>query len=151
MYESVFPGLKNGYKITSDQDSTYNCIGWAAGLYEWLEPDPYFFFKWPNGIPRQYTLHAYINLYEQFGFKVCDDDSQEEGLEKVAIFVDSKDEPTHAARQLISGKWTSKLGQGNDISHNLRDLEGNQYGTVAAIMARKRVEEDQNTSVKNEK
>ena len=45
-------------------------------------------------------------------------------------------EVTHAARQLPSGKWTSKLGDADDIEHNT--LEGGMrflacYGTAKQI------------------
>lgn len=36
--------------------------------------------------------------------------------------------PSHAARQLPNGRWTSKCGQAEDIEHDLRDLEGRLYG-----------------------
>jgi hypothetical protein len=60
----------------------------------------------------------------------------EPGSEKIAVFANAKGVPTHAARQLASGFWTSKLGVSEDIEHRLRDLEGDIYGTVALIMKR---------------
>ena len=44
--------------------------------------------------------------------------------------------PTHAARQLRSGRWTSKLGQAEDIEHELRALEGAIHGAVVLILKR---------------
>ncbi len=44
--------------------------------------------------------------------------------------------PEHAARQLANGRWTSKLGRAEDIEHQLHDLEGEVYGTVALLMKR---------------
>ena len=43
---------------------------------------------------------------------------------------------THASLQLADGKWTSKLGFLNDISHSLHALEGELYGSVVCIMKR---------------
>jgi len=44
---------------------------------------------------------------------------------------------THAARQLPNGKWTSKLGKGEDIEHdNPDDVAGGLYGEVFEIMKR---------------
>jgi hypothetical protein len=57
-------------------------------------------------------------------------------MEKVALFADPAGIPTHAARQLASGQWTSKLGQAEDIEHELRALEGEIYGVVALILKR---------------
>ncbi len=59
------------------------------------------------------------------------------GFEKVALFVDAAGMPTHAARQVNSGAWTSKLGNSEDIEHELRALEGDIYGTVRLILKRR--------------
>ena len=60
----------------------------------------------------------------------------EAGFEKIAIFVDATGEPTHAARQMGSGMWTSKLGTAHDIAHTLTGVAGRQYGRVGAIVKR---------------
>jgi hypothetical protein len=44
--------------------------------------------------------------------------------------------PTHVAGQLVTGRWTSKLGESEDIEHGLRDLEGDVYGVVVLVMQR---------------
>jgi hypothetical protein len=44
--------------------------------------------------------------------------------------------PKHAARQLPSGRWTSKLGPMEDIEHALHDLTGMAYGSVVLVMKR---------------
>ena len=63
----------------------------------------------------------------------------EPGVEKVAIYADEHGEPQHAARQLPSGNWTSKIGSLEDIEHNtLRAVEGPMSGTVARILKRLR-------------
>jgi hypothetical protein len=42
---------------------------------------------------------------------------------------------THAARQLDNGKWTSKLGQLEDIEHeSLEALSGAVYGSVVQVL-----------------
>jgi hypothetical protein len=83
-------------------------------------------------------LDAYREAFETLGYSVCNDDSLEEGIEKVAIFLHPAKGPSHAARQLPSGLWTSKLGKIEDISHPLRQIEGANYGIVALIMCRLR-------------
>ena len=63
--------------------------------------------------------------------------SLEPGSEKVVIFVDNEGLPTHAARQLTDGSWTSKLGSWQDNQHqHLQALAGTAsiYGVVALIM-----------------
>jgi hypothetical protein len=57
------------------------------------------------------------------------------GVEKIAIYVRS-DIPSHVARQLPNGKWTSKLGLREDIEHDLEALEGPEYGSVVLILSR---------------
>jgi hypothetical protein len=59
----------------------------------------------------------------------------EKGFEKVAIYVKGNQNPTHAARQLDSGIWTSKIGNEEDIEHSSPAvLEGLEYGAVAVVM-----------------
>ncbi len=119
--EEFFPGLRNTpYRETSPQDPRYNCIAWAAGdAYTWWEPDQFGQYTWPPGTRREYTLAAYAAAYAQLGYDSCDSPVREPGVEKVAIFVDTKGIPTHAARQLPSGRWTSKLGRNVDVEHEL--------------------------------
>ena len=44
--------------------------------------------------------------------------------------------PLHAARHVPSGRWTSKLGELEDIEHALDGLEGTEYCSVVQIMKR---------------
>jgi hypothetical protein len=64
------------------------------------------------------------------------DGSLEAGFEKVALFADAQQTPKHAARQLQSGSWTSKLGPEEDISHSIYGLEGSKYGDAVVYMKR---------------
>ena len=60
----------------------------------------------------------------------------EPGFQKVALY-GSALIYTHAARQLPTGKWTSKLGGGVDIEHDTPDaVGGGIYGEVVDIMKR---------------
>lgn len=135
--ESVFPELKSsGYKITSPFDINYNCIAWAVGENKkcWW-PDPNGQYYWPDKVQNDNSTEAFIEMFRIFGYEVCDTDKYEKGYEKIAIFAKSSG-PTHAARQLKSGKWTSKLGQDKDIEHILESLNSNLYGEVVCIMRR---------------
>jgi hypothetical protein len=69
------------------------------------------------------------------GYLVCDQDQLETGYEKIALFA-LADLPKHAARQLPSGRWTSKLGPMEDIEHALLDLAGIVYGSVVLVLKR---------------
>ncbi len=134
-----FPGLRTTpFRVTSLADHRYNCIGWAANdASNWWWPfgdtPP---VVWPAAAARELTLAAFIAAFHTLGYVAGADESLEPGLEKVALFADPAGTPTHAARQLPSGQWTSKLGQGEDIEHELRALEGEIYGAVALILKR---------------
>ena len=88
-----------------------------------------------NEAPRAETLSAYILVFESLGYEVCQDGDLEYGFEKVALF-SQLGVPTHAARQLPSGVWTSKLGRIEDITHHLEALGGDSYGSVECVMRR---------------
>jgi len=131
--ELIFPNLtKDDYQITSPESPEYNCIAWAAGDTEvWWWPDSQYQYYWPPEVPRTESLESFIEAYNALGYVPCDNEKYEEGFEKVAIFVGQDGRPTHAARQLNNGRWTSKLGQIEDIEHiTLDGLVGSRYGSV---------------------
>lgn len=138
--QAIFPGLRTTpFRVTSPADPIYNCIAWAAGCAtDWWWPlDDIRRFYWPPGIPREITLGAFCSAFLTLGYTQCPDESIEHGFEKVALFADSTGMPTHAARQLPTARWTSKLGQAEDIEHELRALEGIVYGAVVLILKRR--------------
>lgn len=141
--EKIFSRLIDiGYTITSEETTEYNCIAWAANDTEaWWEPDPLYLSFWPTGVPRIYSLDAYIKAYQTLGFIVCNSLEYEKDFEKIAIYVDNNGNPTHAARQLDSGSWTSKLGSLEDIEHKTLDSLS-EYGTVAVLMKRSTINKD---------
>ena len=139
--ESLFPNLNRaGYTITSAADVDYNCIAWAVGdTQKWWEPLPGFY--WPPGVHKEYSLTAYLRVFAVHGYATCDRAGIEPGFQKIAIYVDAEGIPSHAARQTAAGKWTSKIGELEDIEHDtLSALEGEAYGTVAQVMKRKSVQ-----------
>jgi hypothetical protein len=136
--EQYFPGLRAAdYQVTSASDVRYNCVAWAAAdVARWWEPSPRGY--WPPGVQRGLTLEVFIQAFALLGYEPCETDALERGVEKVALFA-SHGEVTHAARQLPSGRWTSKLGVGVDIEHALRSLEGGIYGEVAQVLSRRKL------------
>src|SRR5205807_2520447 len=119
--EEIFPALLGRvYQVTSPPEKKYNCIAWAVGdTAQWwwpAESSPLRDIYWPSGVPREETLEAFRQAFATLGYVVCDDERLEEGYEKVALFA-SFGVPKHAARQLPSGRWTSKLGEREDIEH----------------------------------
>jgi hypothetical protein len=90
-------------------------------------------------VPRVASVAAYEQAFATRGYARCASELLEVGVEKIALFVNGHGVPTHAARQLPDGSWTSKLGFEEDIRHDLRQLEGAAYGTVTLFMARARI------------
>ncbi|NET55965.1 MAG: hypothetical protein F6K47_07285 [Symploca sp. SIO2E6] len=120
----------------------YNCVAWAAEEEQvWWWPDAQNIDYWPPNIVREETLAAFVEAYKTLGYGVCESGVLEPGFLKIAIYVNSSNCPTHVARQLSNGGWTSKLGSYEDIEHStLAGLEGAEpaYGVVACFMAKQR-------------
>ncbi|MEK0192863.1 DUF7689 domain-containing protein [Microcoleus anatoxicus] len=96
---------------------------WMQNIKEWIEQNH------PNLVTT--------------GYKITSPDTTDYNcIAKIAIYVlDGK--PQHASRQLPNGKWTSKLGQYEDIEHNyLEGLEGSIYGEVSCVMKRRLIERE---------
>src|SRR5689334_1255555 len=108
----LFPNLQQeGYTQISPRSWVYNCIAWAAGRQDdWWWPDAGNVFFWPSGAPRAVTLDAFYQTFQLLGYQRCDNGDLEAGFEKIA-FYESAGLPTHGARQLPDGTWTSKLGK----------------------------------------
>jgi hypothetical protein len=136
--EDLFPKLRGAvYTITSPKADIYNCMAWAAGETQvWWWPETGAKRYWPEGIAWAETFPAFQEAFAALGYQVCDREEPELGLERIALFADNEGVPTHAARQLPNGRWTSKLGELEDIEHALHDLEGVEYGAVVVIMKR---------------
>jgi hypothetical protein len=144
--EEVFPALaKGGFQITSPVDKRYNCIAYAAGdMAKWWWPLPANVKEvfWPADVTREETLTAFRDAFASVGFVDCDNDNVERDIEKIALFANAQNVPLHAARQQANGRWSSKLGEREDIEHALRDLEGYAYGMVVLVMSRPLAKED---------
>jgi hypothetical protein len=143
--QSDLPRLTAGtYIHASPCTRKYNCIAWAAEdtANKWW-PDPFGIGKWPQGVPREATIDAFTQAFATLGYLLCQDSALEIGFEKIAIYAnretDGSVSPTHAAKQLPNGNWTSKLGDYEDIEHFTLDaVDGPAYGTAVCYMRRPR-------------
>ena len=133
----AFPRLTaDNHRVTSPASREYNCIAWAAGdAGAWWWPDPEGVGFWPEGAPRQETVAAFVLAYYTLGYEPAADATLESGFEKVALYARG-DLPTHAARQLPNGRWSSKLGPQEDIEHDFDALDGPVYGRIIAVLKR---------------
>jgi hypothetical protein len=106
-----FPRLTPGnHQNTSPATGVYNCLAWAAGENtRWWEPGKF----WPCPLlSTVFTLADVIAALHTVGYDLCPDGVPQVGFEKLALYADGIDDPTHVARQLPDGRWTSKLGAG---------------------------------------
>jgi len=136
--EEWFPNLaQTEYEITSPRTYDYNCIAWALEEDDrWWSPTSEDYY-WPEGAPTEWSLTAVVQTFGMAGDEPCQNADFEPGFQKVAIFATASGEPTHAARQLPNGRWTSKLGDWEDIEHELEGIAGEKmYGAVRLILRR---------------
>ena len=144
--EAHFPNLRRGeYRKTSKKCFRYNCIAHAAERNDtWWWPCIGTGIYWPEGVPLEETVDCFVHAYATQGYEVCEhlNVEVEAGFQKLAIYVDDDGAPTHAARQLPSGEWTSKLGREEDIVHQKLEAVGDAssgsvgYGRVHVILKR---------------
>lgn len=136
-FREYFPNAPESLRITSPQTPEYNCFAWAAGVSdEWWEPGR----SWPIDSSSDWNIDVVVRAFGSRGFVRCESGSLEQGIEKLAIYCNSDGEPTHAARQLTDGRWTSKLGTWEDVEHDLVDFEGADpaYGDARVFLKRPR-------------
>lgn len=165
MLESALPVLKQGnYRIVLPESEQYNCIAWAAGdETRWWHPfaardvgprcaahglSAHCF--WPRRADDAHEMTNYLFAFERLGYRVCtrsfdpvvDPVANAAEIERIALYQHQNDPGcSHAARQLPSGVWTSKVNDLAGVAHlSPRDLEGEHggYGRVALYMARPR-------------
>jgi hypothetical protein len=138
--EAQIPRLADReYRITSPRDVRYNCFAWAVGDagHVWSPSMIGSGVYWPAGIVALPSMSGVIAAYEACGYEVCASADAEEGFDKIAVFTDATGEPTHAARQLATGSWTSKLGDHVDIEHDdVAAVGGGLYGEPSLFMRR---------------
>lgn len=129
-----FPGLcATPHKITSGPSDEYNCVAWVQNdMDHFWDPDQ----TWPDQVDPPTDPHddldAYLALFRWMGFEECATGELEPGYLKIAVYSathpglgDPRHEFSHVARQLPSGRWSSKGGVCHDFRHDeLEPLEG---------------------------
>ena len=143
--EEKFPKLRaGGYSITSAKDKKYNAVAFAVGNltrnWNWM-PYPTGGYYWPPDIKGDDEISHWTQVFIIHGYSICEKGDFEDGVEKIALYIDPDGTPTHVAKQDVpSKKWISKLGGGYDILHDAFELlegyEEHEYGTAVRFMAR---------------
>lgn len=133
-----FPRLvEDDFRVTSEATTVYNCVGWAVeDDRNWWSPEDFELYYWPEGAPRDWSVDAWTAAFAAVGFEPCGGTELEPNYVRIAIYGRAGN-ALHAARQLPSGRWTSKLGKGVDIEHELHSLTGDTYGDVVRLMRRR--------------
>ena len=135
LFKASFPALSNvAAKQTSAPDESYNCIAWAFEdnhRYWWPSKRTF----WPLSHRGRTTKQAFDDWLTHDGWIITLDPLYESGVRKIALY-ELNGVPTHAARLLPTGAWTSKLGKSLDLVHALMELEGPIYGSVAGLYAK---------------
>jgi hypothetical protein len=143
---NVFENISAGdFECKSDRDFRYNCIAWAVGKthqFWWPLDEPHSNYWWPDGLkkalPDEETVNHFIEAFATEGYRRCLNGKLSRRYEKIVLFVDHNNKPTHAARLLPTGIWTSKLGEDEDIEHvTLGCLEGKSYGHTKMFFKRR--------------
>ena len=134
-----FPALAaDGYEIVGEPSGEYNCIAYAAGDTDrwWSYEEPGYWY-WPEHASRTPSISSLVAVFAGLDYEPCVDAGVEDGYTKVALY-QSNGQWTHAARQMPSGYWRSKLGDGALVEHyTLQSLVGTMYGVVHCIMRRR--------------
>ncbi|HEX8163531.1 MAG TPA: hypothetical protein VF538_16795 [Pyrinomonadaceae bacterium] len=151
MIKRVFENIGEEFEKTSNCNGRYNCIAHAAeDCKRWWWPIPKHLINndryWPPEAPPEQTREAFITAFARLRYERCESVEPEEDYEKVALYVATiatattrKGDPTHMARQLPCGNWSSKLGKEWDIRHDkLEGLQGRSYGEVKQILRRRK-------------
>lgn len=133
----LFPNItEEQYLLTSKRTDLYNCAAWALDIDDmWLDPSGQKYTWWPENIARDTSVSTYVELYKSYGYEICDNPSQEDGYQKIALHIQAG-YVKHVSRQLRDTTWTSKLGGGYDASHDFDALKGGDYGAPEVILRR---------------
>ena len=142
--ETLFPEFASGYswyEIASAPDNRYNCMAFAVGDagQKWSpikgdnEEEVYWHLE-----PLGDYVANFPAVFEAEGYRRCDHGEPEDGLSKVALFINDWGLVSHVAFQPGGiDHWLSKLGKGYDIKHEKVDaVSGSLYGWPEVFLSR---------------
>lgn len=153
---SLVQGLRSvPFRPTGRATDRYNCIAWAlhdTSRFWWPGGDPGLFLE-EDGKPCNYwparltepdpasNLGHFLDLFAEHGFQPCQDGNLQKGVEKLVLYTQSYRDIElfqHVARQLPTGRWTSKLGRLIVIEHATPEDLCEEYGTTLLFLHRPR-------------
>ena len=133
---SIFPKLSTeDFEAVDQSEPRYNCIAYAAGdIAKWWWPDGINY--WPPWATLDNRIESLKEAFTGLGYNPCDDSDTEEGYQKVALY-EHQGRFKHAALQMPSGRWRSKMGKGPVVEHNSPEsLANGIYGCPTVFMRR---------------
>jgi hypothetical protein len=138
-FDKDYPYLKGNYTKTSDETILYNCVAYVLGEYDKIYSSYEEEGIWIDGLEKTHTPKNYADFFKKIkGFEICKNADFDDKYEKIAIY-GLEDEFLHVAIQLQNGKWSSKIGEYEDIEHNsLKAVGGGRYGYPIIFMQRLR-------------
>src|SRR5262249_40151901 len=127
-HRAGFPRLREEFEVLAAASPSYNCIGWSLGFNNsWV---------WPVEAGQTVSLYHFDALYRYYGFTRVNKLAyrRQPDHDKVVLYAARRANghitPTHAARQMPDGSWTSKLGSLPLIRHlHPHDVAGPSYGS----------------------
>ena len=131
--ERSFPNLKHkeNFEYTSNQTDDYNCVAWANEKDDDFITIPYY----NSNDCFNDMLEGYINYFISFGFERTEYFEKDNKYTIIALYTKDENQFMHVARLLENGKWTSKIGNWEDIEHTtLNSLSGGAYGEPTVFM-----------------
>ena len=140
-FELKFPGLRGTqWAIKSRRTKRYNCIAWGARekhrRWDYGKGD-----FWPDGVKKLDGIAYLVAAYTKVGFVVCrrEECDQYDPAYDTVVLYERDGEWSHAARILHNGMWSSKIGDCEDIQHEIPEaLSGTKYGDPIVYMRRRR-------------
>ncbi|MGH7134730.1 MAG: DUF7689 domain-containing protein [Pirellulales bacterium] len=130
--------IDTGYELTSPPAPQYNCVAWAADdtTNRWEDVGDQWYWP-PAAVIRDGTIASLIEAFQLLGYEVCETSELESGYQKIALY-GSDNAWCHAAKQLPDGRWSSKCGFLDDITHvRLSDVYCEIYGEACCFMKRR--------------
>ena len=136
LLREAFPNLeKEGFEIVEVPSRRYNCIAYAAGdIANWWDRQEVGY--WSLHATRSDSIESLREIFVGLGFEQCEDSDAEDGYRKIALY-EAQGIGKHAAVQMSSGRWRSKMGQGPVMEYlSLELLSGGMYGIPTTYMRR---------------
>ena len=139
---SDYPNIINGinFKIVEQDDINFNCIAHSLGIRNMsIWPAKLELWVWDKSLPYINTINNFVNLYRKFNYEICEDSSWEPDYDKIALYISilsCRNTVSHAAKQIDSYWWSSKMGGDELFEHDLEAIENKNVGTKYVFLKR---------------